>query len=155
MPKAYHLERCFAWLEEHGATSYQRGECEQGAIPMGLHCTGGAFSAGSNAGIVRPATGYAFLSALSHARHMSHQIVFGSQVSKPSHPWWLTLGDKVFLRALVKAPERGRMLLEGMLQRANAESLISFVSGSVTPTQALSVWLSVPKIEMIRTLVRI
>ena len=80
-----------------------------------------------------------------------------SQQAAPArvYPWWLTAADALFLRALLQAPERGGLLMERLLSRSRADALISFLSGTVSFRDALAVWVSVPKLPMIKSLVRV
>jgi hypothetical protein len=45
--------------------------------------------------------------------------------------------------------------METLLSRAPSRALIAFLSGDLSFTEALSVWFSIPKIAMIRALLRI
>jgi hypothetical protein len=101
---------------------------------------------------VRPATGYAFLTALHSAKLVAKNIVSNESIATSLYPWWLGIGDHLFLRALRNSPGRGAALLSGMLERASVKDLIPFLAGKATFRQALSVWLQVPKIDMIRAL---
>jgi lycopene beta-cyclase len=152
MPGSYHLSSCFEWLERRGILSYETGKGEHGAIPMGLQGRHHDFAVGTNAGIVRPATGYAFLTALHSAKLVAKNIVSNESIATSLYPWWLGIGDHLFLRALRNSPGRGAALLSGMLERASVKDLIPFLAGKATFRQALSVWLQVPKIDMIRAL---
>jgi lycopene beta-cyclase len=157
MPKRYHLDRCFAWLESHNVGENQSGETEYGLIPMGIQPTISkkSFVVGSNAGVVRPATGYAFVRAQEHAQQVAQSILHeGYPITSP-YPRWLTVADSLFLRALLNAPDKGRYIMERLLCRARGDSLVSFLSGDVRLLDALSVWLSVPKCTMIRSLLRV
>lgn len=157
MPKGYHLDRCFSWLKKNHGTKVQPGATEYGRIPMGLQAPKPAtpLTVGSAAGIVRPATGYAFVRAQEQARQVAHTILGHAPASTNVYPRWLTLGDSLFLRALLNAPERGRQIMEGLLSRAPGDSLIAFLAGDVRPLDALSVWLSAPKRAMMRSLLRV
>lgn len=157
MAKEYHLERCFEWLGRNHPGTSQRGATEYGRIPMGLQRSPirEGRLVGSAAGIVRPATGYAFLRAQEHARQVAlHLLGKGGAPSKP-YPSWLTIADSLFLRALRNTPERGGHIMERLLSRARADSLVAFLSGDVGPLDAVSVWASVPKCTMIRSLLRV
>ena len=157
MPKGYHLDRCFSWLKRNYSAEIQPGGTEYGRIPMGLQTPKPAtrLTVGSAAGIVRPATGYAFVRAQEQARHAAKNILSDEPATTHVYPKWLTLGDSLFLRALLNAPERGRQIMEGLLSRAPGESLIAFLSGDTRPLDALSVWLSAPKGAMVRSLLRV
>jgi hypothetical protein len=61
----------------------------------------------------------------------------------------------MFLRALLASAGKGAFFMEQLLMRAQPAALIAFLSGRVTFTQALSVWFSAPKFEMIRALLRV
>lgn len=157
MSKGYHLDHCYGWITERMQGVIQRGETEHGLIPMGLRNTPGADSirVGSAAGMVRPATGYAFVATQEHARQVAAQILNNHAAPTRPYPWWLTVADSLFLRALAQAPERGGRLMERLLSRSRAEALISFLSGDTSFREALTVWMSVPKLSMIRSLTRI
>lgn len=157
MPKGYHLDRCFAWFEENHGKDVQPGATEYGCIPMGLQPTipSASLAVGSAAGVVRPATGYAFVRAQEHARQLANNVLGHGPAVPNVYPRWLTIGDSLFLRALLNAPERGKHIMEGLLSRAPGDSLIAFLSGDVRPLEALSVWLSVPKCTMVRSLLRV
>lgn len=157
MPKGYHLDRCFSWLERTHGAAVQPGTTEYGRIPMGLQTPKPAtnVTVGSAAGIVRPATGYAFVRAQEQARQVAKNILGHGPASTNVYPRWLTLGDSLFLRALLNAPERGRQIMEGILSQAPGDSLIAFLSGDVRPLDALAVWLSAPKRAMVRSLLRV
>lgn len=157
MSKGYHLDHCYAWITERVQGVVQRGEIEHGLIPMGLNNSPGADSirVGSAAGMVRPATGYAFVATQDHARRVAEQVLTNHAVPADPYPWWLTVADSLFLRALVQSPERGGQLMERLLSRSRSDALISFLAGDVSFKEALSVWMSVPKLSMIRSLTRI
>jgi lycopene beta-cyclase len=153
----YHLQRCLSWLERHHPGKGQPGATEYGRIPMGLQTSrrSGDHVVGSMAGVIRPATGYAYLRAQEQARQVARNILEHTGPRPSPYPSWLTLADSLFLRALRNAPEKGRQIMERLLSRAHGDSLIAFLSGDLTPLDALSVCLSVPKVTMIRSLLRI
>jgi len=157
LSKEYHLERCSMWLKKHAHGQVSLGETEHGLIPMGLHASRSHLEmvVGSTAGMVRPATGYAFLATQEHARQIAHHILNRAPRAPRAYPWWLTAADVVFLRALLAAPEHGEYLMERLLSRSKDKALISFLAGSATFKEALSVWLSIPKSTMLRSLARV
>lgn len=157
MAKGYHLDRCFEWLSRNHRDEFQLGATEYGAIPMGLRSTPSPaiYAVGSTAGAVRPATGYAFVRAHEQARQVAGQILSQGCQSNTPYPRWLTCADSLFLTALRNAPERGREIMERLLSQARGDALVAFLSGDVTVRDALSVWLSVPKCTMLRSLLRV
>jgi lycopene beta-cyclase len=157
LPKEYHLQRCSRWIQCNTAGDVQDVDYEYGAIPMGLQIpqTKSWFVTGSNAGTIRPATGYAFLATQRYSQRLSEHLLRGKPPPNPMYARWLTVGDKLFLRALLDSPLNGEKLMEGLLSRAPAGALIAFLSGDTTFFQALSVWSSVPKMTMIKALLRI
>jgi lycopene beta-cyclase len=157
LPKQYHLEQCSSWIRSNIGEQVENLELEHGTIPMGLRIphAEGSYVTGSNVGTVRPATGYAFLATQVHARRLSEHILRGAPNPRRSYPIWLTAGDTLFLQALRRAPLSGRSLMETLLSRAPSRALIAFLSGDLSFTEALSVWFSIPKIAMIRALLRI
>ncbi len=153
----YHIERCAEWIREHAPSGTQLGEREYGVIPMGLkershqgHCV-----VGSASGAVRPATGYAFISVQRQAQEVARRVLAGSISATPTYPRWVEATDTLFLTALRNAPERGAEIMSGLLSSAPADRLVSFLAGTASFRDALSVWLSVPKRIMLRSLVRL
>ncbi len=158
MPQGYHLERCRAWLAQRAAGEWLEGETEYGLIPMGYHPVApaaGCIRVGTKAGMVRPATGYAFVSTQDHARQVARQIVHKQQPVPSRYPWWLTAADELFLKALRKRPEAGEDLMARLLSQTPGEALIAFLGGDVSFRDAVAVWMSVPKLSMMRSLVRL
>jgi lycopene beta-cyclase len=158
LAEEYHREHCVAWLLERVGERFEVEAREGGAIPMGLMTSGGQAQhivVGSAAGTVRPATGYAFLATLRHTREVARQLLSGGAVSVGIYPRWLEGGDRLFLRSLLSSPYCGGQLLEGILSRAPAKALVSFLSAEVSLKDALSVWLCAPKRIMLRGLLGI
>lgn len=157
LPKERHLDHCFSWIDKRIDGAIQRGEIEHGVIPMGLHTPPSAkgVRVGSAAGMIRPATGYAFVATQDHARRVAEQVLNDRAAPARPYPWWLMVADSLFLRALVQAPERGGRLMERLLSRSRADALISFLSGDVSFREAFAVWMSVPKLSMIKSLTRV
>lgn len=151
----YHITRCHAWLANNIHTSVVVEGSEYGAIPMGIQIRNPAdlLTLGSSAGAIRPATGYAFVTVQRQAQLVAKQI-FEKHTYKttPSHPFWLKLGDRLFLRALRASPTSGETLMTGLLSRCPSEKLISFLSDDLTLAEAIAVWCSVPKRTMLRAL---
>jgi len=154
LPKEYHTERCINWLNTNLAGRFELQDVERGAIPMGLKLTttSSELTLGTNAGAIRPATGYAFLASQAQARSVCDAVLKGRTYTAKAHPGWLDAGDRVFLRALLKSPRSGGVLLGELLERAPSEALIAFLAGRASPLQALSVWFSAPKIVMLKAL---
>lgn len=158
MPQEYHIARCRAWLAQRTAGEWSEGETEYGLIPMGYHATApasGCIRVGTKAGMVRPATGYAFVATQEHARQVARQLVHKEQSVLGRYPWWLTAADGLFLKALRKRPEAGEGLMARLLSQAPAEALIPFLAGDVSFRDAVAVWMSVPKVLMVRSLLRL
>jgi lycopene beta-cyclase len=157
LPPEHHLEHCTSWMQRHIGQDIEILEHERGAIPMGLRTLrpNGRYVTGSNAGAVRPATGYAFLAIQRHSRSLSERILRRTTDAPEIYPRWLKAGDQLFLQALANSPTDGGTLLENLLSRSPAHALVAFLSGNASFGQALSVWLSVPKLAMIKALLRI
>ena len=157
LPEEYHTERCITWLKANLTGQFELQDRERGAIPMGLKPTTASseLTLGTNAGAVRPATGYAFLATQAQAQSACHAILNGHTNTAKVYPGWLNTGDRLFLQALVNSPKSGEALLGRLLSRAPSDALIAFLAGRASPLQALSVWFSAPKIAMIKALLRI
>lgn len=154
VPHEHHLTQCHQWLQQRiGNTGVIRGY-EHGLVPMGLVTPPrvAPYVVGSNAGAIRPATGYAFLATQRQARLLSEQILRGTTRSALMYPYWLRLGDALFLQALKNAPTQGGLFLERLLSRSPARALVAFLSGNSTPYQAISVWFAVSKLAMLKAL---
>lgn len=154
LSKEYHIERCLEWIREQAPSEARLGESEYGVIPMGLRMRSrdGQCIVGSAAGAVRAATGYAFVAVQQQAREVALHVVAGDTKPLTTYPRWLEATDTIFLQALLRAPERGGEIMSQLLSRAQGERLISFLSGTCSFMDALSVWLSVPKRIMLRAL---
>lgn len=152
-----HRARCIEWLERNRAGAIQTESTEYGLIPMGLQtrCQARVPTVGSAAGVVRPSTGYAFVRAQNHAKLVATSILFNTRPPPRPYPRWLTITDTLFLQALLNVPEKGAALLEGFLSRARSDALVAFLSGEIKLRDALSMWLSMPKGIMIRSLLRV
>jgi lycopene beta-cyclase len=157
LPEQYHLEQCTSWIRSNVGDEFEELEMERGTIPMGLRIphAEGKYVTGSTAGMVRPATGYAFMATQRYSRHLSEHIFRGAPNPLGAYPSWLTVGDRLFLQALRRSPLRGHNLMEKLLSRSPSRALVSFLSGDLSFREALSVWFSVPKISMIRALLGI
>jgi lycopene beta-cyclase len=157
LPQDIHLKHCFSWLNHHLSNEFEVLEHESGAIPMGLRNVAekDCYRTGSNAGTVRPATGYAFLATQRHARSLSEHILKGDISTEFIYPRWLELGDRLFLQALRNSPLHGRTILERLISRAPSRALVAFLSGDASLRQAVSVWLSAPKMTMLKALAQI
>jgi lycopene beta-cyclase len=155
--KEEHMAQCAVWLQSHDTGELEYGDSEYGLIPMGLSLSpnGGTPVVGSIAGAVRPSTGYAFVRTQEHARRVAASILGNATQASRPYPRWMTMADSLFLQSLVNLPERGRDLMEHFLSRSRSDALVAFLSGDVSLLEALSVWLSVPKRLMIRSLLRI
>lgn len=157
LSEQYHLKRCQSWIHSQIKSQFHIKGLERGIIPMGIVPTQQRKSPliiGSNGGFVRPATGYSFTTTLRDTTALARTILNGGSPKLCPYPPWLTFGDQIFLRALRKDPLKGGHLLEQLLSRSPARALVSFLSGDVSLYEALSVWLSVPKISMVRSLLR-
>jgi len=157
LPEQYHLERCQSWIRSQIQSQFHMQGSERGTIPMGIVPTQQRKSPliiGSNGGFVRPATGYSFTTTVRDTTALARTILHGGSPKLCPYPPWLTFGDQIFLRALRKDPLKGGRLLEQLLSRSPAGALVSFLSGEPSWHEALSVWLSVPKISMVRSLLR-
>ena len=158
LPERYHLEHCRDWLNSRMQPDFKIKNSEHGVIPMGLILdkqSENNLIVGSNAGAVRPATGYAFAATLRHTTELARSILDGRAASGYPHPRLIQFGDRLFLRALRRDPLNGGYILGRLLERSPERSLIAFLSGEPSWSEAISVWCSVPKLTMLRSLIRI
>ncbi len=155
--KESHIDRCLAWITQHAGSGVQLGASEYGVIPMGIKIPAqyGHLVVGSAAGFVRPATGYAFVRTQQQARRIALQLLTGKEIRTKTHPLWLEVTDRLFLRALLHAPDHATELMTQLLSRTPGDRLVSFLSDSTNFLDALPVWLCTPKRLMLRALLRL
>jgi len=163
LPREWHLAECRRWLAARGVHRFAEEETEYGAIPLGLKSipvNTGPLRIGSNAGVIRASTGYAFQSIQRQAVDLAQRIAEAAQAGtetvaerEPPFPAWLRLSDTLFLQALARAPLRGASLMQGLLSASPEKELVRFLSGTVSLWEALRVMVNVPKLAMIRALV--
>lgn len=132
---------------------------EYAVLPMGLpdpvvDPDDAVVLAGTAAGALRPATGYAFLRIQRWARACAEQIVGGQ--APESHPRdaklqrWM---DALFLRVMRKNPDRVPELFMRMAEHAGQETLVRFLSDRATVRDRLSVIRSLPTGLFLRHLI--
>ena len=161
MDREVHLAACHDWIERNIGNRISRGAQEHGCIPMGLatHAQGAVLSLGTMSGAVRPATGYAFHTIQRQALEMAELIISRKESvalkerAMTAIPRWMVLGDILFLKALVRSPSKGSVLMGSLLSRAPSKELVAFLSGTATFREVFRVWSSVSKVSMMRALV--
>lgn len=168
LPANSHLQKCEKWIGKNIQGTVVKNSEERGSIPMGLkqEPSASGIKIGSNAGAIRAGTGYAFKTIQKQARDLSsiilnhsvlnHSVLRGEkvQVKLKAYPYLLVQADLLFLKSLSNTPEDGALILGQLLKSAPAKPLIKFLSGSPSFIEALRVMLTVPKITMIRSLLR-
>ncbi|MBZ2187376.1 MAG: hypothetical protein K7J46_21960 [Bryobacter sp.] len=155
----WHRKRLMQWMAERNLSVVRETGSEYGAIPLGLESREGVQGVcriGSDGGAIRPSTGYAFQALQRQAAGVARVIAAGKRPDEDwraaAYPAWLTAADGLFLRAMARDPEHGTRLMGRLLGRADAESLISFLSGSAGVIEALRTMVCVPKARMIWSL---
>lgn len=117
-----------------GARARRVVRTEHGRLPMGLVAPPqslgpGHVRAGLSGGAARPSSGYAFLRIQRWARTCAQSLLDEGRVAAPNHDAAATrLMDRVFLRVLSRAPERGPEMFATMMAHTPAERLIRFLT---------------------------
>ncbi|AWN15473.1 Lycopene beta cyclase [Salinisphaera sp. LB1] len=156
------------WLAEEcdrlsdGATTAVLRE-EAGALPMqaGYGVAKGPSQGyariGLGGGAARPSTGYAF----QRIQRMSDRLA--AQIQSSSDTPWLDprldgaitrVLDRLFLRVIQSAPERGPEFFHALFANAPPERLERFLAGSVAAADRLSVIASLPPAFFLRSALR-
>lgn len=146
-------------IQRRGLVPHSVQHREYAVLPMGLPDPAvdpddPVVRAGTAAGALRPATGYAFLRIQRWARACAKQIN-GGQAPK-SHPpdsrlqRWM---DALFLQVMRKNPERVPELFMRLAEDAGQEALVRFLSDRATARDRLRVISSLPTGLFLRHLI--
>jgi len=147
-----------AWLDAEivalGACNHDVVREEAGALPMEVGYRApevpGICHIGLAGGAARPSTGYAFQRIQMHADHVAGQLLRGENPRIPQDSAVSRFMDRVFLRVLAAAPERGPALFEALFRNTPADRLERFLSGSTRSDDRLSVMWALPSMPFLR-----
>lgn len=147
-----------AWI---GARASRVIRTEHGRLPMGLlarpeRLAPGHVRAGLAGGAARPSSGYAFLRIQRWARECAARLLAagdpaGADLRAPApDPATTRVMDRVFLRVLAKAPERGPEMFRAMIAGTPPDRLIRFLSDRGGPRDHLALALALPVLPFAR-----
>lgn len=147
-----------AWLNAEidalGGADHDVVREEAGALPMEVGYRApprpGVTHLGLAGGAARPSTGYAFQRIQAQADAVADSLARGGSPRAPQDGAMALFMDRVFLRVLSVAPERGPALFESLFRNAPAERLERFLSGSTRADDRLSVMASLPPLPFLR-----
>jgi lycopene beta-cyclase len=132
---------------------------ERGVLPLDMVKPAPAsqvVALGRGGGTLRPATGYAFLDTLAHARGLADSLRTtlsegGAQqaranwqpqaFTRPATDHWM---DAVFLNALSQDWLRAPQYFMQMFERVGADGVVAFLSGSASAAQRIAVMRALP-----------
>lgn len=144
-----------------GARACRVIRTEHGRLPMGLvarpeRLAPGHVRAGLAGGAARPSSGYAFLRIQRWARDCAAGLLAGAGLAgadlRAPDPDAATtrVMDRVFLRVLAKAPERGPEMFRAMIAGTPPDRLIRFLSDRGSPRDHLALALALPVLPFAR-----
>lgn len=148
-------------LAEYMAKQYNCDEWdivsqEHGILPMmRLHQQSSftkVINIGSRAGLLRPATGYAFSGVMRYCEQISNTLLNHGQLkqSHAYHPFTLWM-DEIFLRVCQSKPEHAANIFLALFKNTEAKHIAHFMHDEATLHDILRVILSVPKVPFIRS----
>lgn len=147
-----------AWLDAEidalGAVGHEVMRRESGTLPMEVGYrtppAPGVTHLGLAGGAARPSTGYAFQRIQGQADAVAAGLLRDGVPRLPDDGPMARFMDRVFLRVLAAAPERGPALFESLFRNAPKERLERFLSGSTRADDRLSVMASLPPLPFLR-----
>ena len=149
-PSAHHEEIYDTAITDYlqrfyNLTDFKVINSEIGVIPMGnvtpYDSNPFLYNIGSNAGAVRPSSGYAF----SFIQKQIMQFLNSNTKPRTPHKKYDLWMDKVFLEVLESNPKRAPQLFFKLAQALNGDSFARFLSGEAKIMDYISVISSMPK----------
>ena len=127
---------------------------EQGVIPMtdyrfGRRLGERAYSIGMLGGESRPSTGYTFLRIQRYCRRLAESVTSGVEVPEQVDSRRYDLLDGIFLRFMLRHPERCPKIYRRMFSRVPPEALVRFLTERSSPTDELRLVMAMPKAPFI------
>lgn len=138
-------------------SAYTVDYTEQGVLGLQDAAPSGA-GLGRNGGTLRPATGYAFIDTLQHAKQLAHSLA--AQLSGDPYAWqpkpfarsqldrWM---DAVFLDVLARDWQQAPEYVMRMFSTMSADDTVAFLTGQSTLWQRLGVMRSLPVLPFARS----
>ena len=123
---------------------------ERGVLPMGAVAAPSPsgsriVKAGAGGGAVRAATGYAFQRIQRWAQACADEIAAGrAPIGHPPEPALRAFMDKVFLKTLARAPQRGGAYFMALARHVPPAALVRFMSDEAGPADLARVVAALP-----------
>ncbi len=132
---------------------------EQGFIPMtdyrfGRRLGERAYSIGMLGGESRPSTGYTFLRIQRYCRGLAESVTSGGEVPEHVDSRRYDLLDGIFLRFMLRHPERCPGVYHRMFSRVPPDMLVRFLTEKSSPADELRLLMAMPKIPFISIALR-
>lgn len=141
--------------EQYDCTSWRVLAHETGVLPMmrvpNQPTHRSIIPIGSHAGLLRPATGYAFFGIMRYCDWICQAYeTHGEFRSKPAYSKSSSWMDDVFLKVCRSAPERAADIFFSLFQHSSAETIARFMQDEAKASDLLRVISSVPSAPFIR-----
>lgn len=133
-----------------GGTNRMESPGHSGAFPSGLSMSARFSEIGTLGGRVKPSSGYAFLRIQRQSAALAEALASGRPLPAHFEPRFYDLLDSIFLRALKRAPERAPLYFMTMFRQIPPDTLVRFLAEAATPSEALRVVLSLPKLDFLQ-----
>jgi lycopene beta-cyclase len=132
---------------------------ERGFIPMtdyrfGRRLGERAYSIGMLGGESRPSTGYTFLRIQRYCRRLAESVTSGGEVPERVDPRRYDLLDGIFLRFMLRYPERCPGVYRRMFSRVPTDALVRFLTEKSSPADELRLLMAMPKLPFISIALR-
>ncbi|HBO30621.1 MAG TPA: lycopene cyclase [Leeuwenhoekiella sp.] len=156
LPKAEYEVAIQEYLEELGVTEYTIHSKEQGSIPMTAFPfeqfnSKNILHIGTAGGWTRGSTGYTFTYTLKRTEQLIAFLKAERDLSKFSikdrYRWY----DAIFLDVLYRKNQMGAQLFTRMFKKNNVDAIFRFLDGESSLKDDLSIILSMPKKEFIKS----
>ncbi|RXG30974.1 lycopene cyclase family protein [Leeuwenhoekiella palythoae] len=156
LPKAEYEVAIKEYLEELGVPEYTIHATEQGSIPMTAFPfeqfnSKNILHIGTAGGWTRGSTGYTFTYTTKRTKQLIAFLRTESDLSKFSikdrYRWY----DAIFLDVLYRKNQMGAQLFTRMFKKNNVDAIFRFLDGESSLKDDLSIILSMPKKEFIKS----
>ncbi len=138
-------------------SGYQVIRREQGVLPMGLShgCNGSGriVRAGTAAGAMRAATGYAFIRIQRWADLCAEAVIRGhAPLPHPPDPWVRAAMDRLFLEVIRRNPAMAPRLFSSLATQIKPHTFVGFLSDEAGPLDLVKIASALPTMPFLRTL---
>jgi len=144
------------WLDKTlGCRKYEITRVEQACLPMGLkelkqRQSESYIYAGTIAGAIRPATGYAFIRIQNWAHECAQELIFGnSLISFRTSNAIVQAMDNIFLNVLHDRPDLGALFFRALSKKVDAAALVRFLSDEAKPNDYWQILNALPTLRFL------